>query len=86
MLLLSMMMVLQCRLNWQLAMVKELQWGQDNAVRSATIRTVNSVTSRLIIKLYPSEVNVESEITVGTQKMSQTTRIAILKMRYEWQQ
>ena len=49
------------RLKWQLAVVKELQRGHDNAVRSAVIRTVNGVTNRPIIKLYPLEVNVETE-------------------------
>jgi len=52
------------RLKWQLAVVKELQWGQDNAVRLATIQTVNGITSRPIVKLYPLEVNPESEVTV----------------------
>lgn len=45
------------RMRWQLAVVKELQQGQDNAVRSAIIRTSNGVTSRPIVKLYPLEVN-----------------------------
>ena len=49
------------RLKWQLAVVKELQRGHDNAVRSAVIRTVNGITNRPIIKLYPLEVNVETE-------------------------
>ena len=49
------------RLKWQLAVVKDLQRGNDNVVRSATIRTVNGVTSRPVVKLYPLEINVETE-------------------------
>ena len=49
------------RLKWQLAVVKELQRGQDNAVRSAIIRTANGVTSIPIVKLYPLEVNTAPE-------------------------
>ena len=47
------------RLKWQLAVVTDLQRGQDDAVRSAVIRTSNGVTTRPIVKLYPLEVNVE---------------------------
>jgi len=47
------------RLKWQLAVVTDLQRGQDDAVRSAIIRTSNGVTTRPIVKLYPLEVNVE---------------------------
>ena len=43
------------------AVVRDLQRGNDNVVRSATIRTVNGVTSRPIVKLYPLEINVETE-------------------------
>ena len=49
------------RLKWQLAVVKDLQRGNDNVVRSATIRTVNGVTSRPVVKLYPLKINVETE-------------------------
>ena len=48
------------RLKWRLAIVKELQRGQDGFVRSASIQTTNGVTSRPITKLYPLEMNVES--------------------------
>jgi len=58
------------RLKWQLAVVKELQRGQDNAVRSAIIRTVNGVTSRPIVKLYPLEVNAESETVRDSEDVS----------------
>ena len=50
------------RLKWQLAVVTDLQRGQDDAVRSAVIRTSNGVTTRPIVKLYPLEVNVEMNI------------------------
>ena len=46
------------RLKWRLAVVQELQRGNDDLVRSAIIRTANGVTNRPIAKLYPLEVNV----------------------------
>jgi len=51
------------RSKWQLAVVTDLQRGRDDAVRSATICTTNGITSRPIVKLYPLEVNAESELT-----------------------
>ena len=51
------------RLNWRLAIIKELQRGQDGFVRSASIQTTNGITSRPITKLYPLEINVESATT-----------------------
>ena len=45
------------RLKWNLAVVQELQRGNDSLVRSATIRTANGITNRPISKLYPLEVN-----------------------------
>ena len=45
------------RLKWHLAVVQELQRGNDSLVRSATIRTANGFTNRPISKLYPLEVN-----------------------------
>ena len=47
------------RNKWRLAIVKELQRGQDNLVRAAYIQTTTGVTSRPITKLYPLEINVE---------------------------
>ena len=41
------------------AVVTDLQREQDDAVRSAVIRTSNGVTTRPIVKLYLLEVNVE---------------------------
>ena len=46
------------RLKWRLAVVQELQRGNDNFVRSAVIRTDKGITNRPISKLYPLEVNV----------------------------
>ena len=45
-------------------MVKELQRGHDNAVRSPIIRTANGFTNRPIVKLYPLEVNIETDVPV----------------------
>ena len=42
---------------WPLAMVKKLNYGNDNNVRSAEIKTKTGVTNRPISKLYPLEVN-----------------------------
>jgi len=41
----------------RLAVVQELQRGNDGLVRSAIIRTDRGITNRPIIKLYPLEVN-----------------------------
>ena len=46
---------------WELAVVTDLQRGCDDAVRSATICTANG---KPIVKLYPLEVNAETELTV----------------------
>jgi len=51
------------RLKWLLAVVQELQRGNDNLVRSATIRTTNGVTNRPISKLYPLEVNAGTDMS-----------------------
>ena len=52
------------RLKWQLAVVKDLQRGKDDVIRSATICTVNGVTGRLIVKVYLLEINVEADQNV----------------------
>ena len=52
------------RLKWQLAVVKDLQRGKDDVIRSATICTVNGVTGRLIVKVYSLEINVETDQNV----------------------
>lgn len=51
------------RLKCRLAVVQELQCGNDNLVRSATIRTANGVTNRPISKLYPLEVNAGTDVS-----------------------
>ena len=58
------------RLKWHLAVVQELKRGNDNLVRSATIRTVNGLTNRPISKLYPLEVN--AGIDVSGEKSKDT--------------
>ena len=56
------------RLKWHLAVVQELKHGNDNLVRSATIRTVNGLTNRPISKLYPLEVNAGTDVSGGKSK------------------
>ena len=56
------------RLKWHLVVVQELQRGNDNLVRSATIRTVNGLTNRPISKLYPLEVNAGTDVSGGKSK------------------
>ena len=51
------------RLKWRLAVVQELQRGNNDLVRSAIIRTANGVTNRPISKLYPLEVNVGMNVS-----------------------
>lgn len=48
------------RINWNLAIVTELIYGNDGIVRSAKIRTANGCTNRPIVKLFPLEVNADS--------------------------
>ena len=45
------------RLKWRLAVIQELERGNDGFVRSAIICTDKDVTNRPISKLYPLEVN-----------------------------
>ncbi|XP_070562160.1 uncharacterized protein [Ptychodera flava] len=45
------------RINWELATVEKLNYGNDGIIRSAGIRTANGHTNRPIIKLYPLEIN-----------------------------
>ena len=47
------------------------QRGHDDAVRSATIRKTNGITSRPIVKLYTLEINAELELT--TQQSQKDT-------------
>ena len=56
------------RLKWRLAVVVQLQRGNDNLVRSATIRTANGVTNRPISKLYPLEANARTDMSGGKYK------------------
>ena len=58
------------RLKWHLAVVQELQRGNDNLVRSAIIRTANGVTNRPISKLYPLEVNVGTNVLRGEPQVA----------------
>ena len=51
------------RLKWHLAVVEELQRGNDELVRSAIIRTANGITNRPITKLYPLEVNAGMDVS-----------------------
>ena len=55
-------------MKWHLAVVQELKRGNDNLVRSATIRTVNGLTNRPISKLYPLEVNPRIYVSGGKSK------------------
>ncbi|XP_077867413.1 uncharacterized protein LOC144356574 [Saccoglossus kowalevskii] len=49
------------RIKWKLAMIEQLNTGNDGLVRSAYIRTATGKTSRPITKLYPLEVNYQLE-------------------------
>ena len=59
------------RLNWKLAVIKELVEGNDGLVRAANVRTKNGITSRPIAKLYPLEVS--SEISNNTPNQGSPT-------------
>ncbi|XP_074661849.1 uncharacterized protein LOC141914526 [Tubulanus polymorphus] len=47
------------RINWKLAIVTKLNYGNDGAVRSAEIRMGTTNTSRPINKLFPLEINTD---------------------------
>ena len=44
------------RINWNLAVVQKLQYGNDGLVRSAGVKTKYGLTNRPINKLYPLEI------------------------------
>ena len=48
------------RNTWPLGIVQELEPGGDGAVRAARIQTKGGVTTRPIIRLYPMEINCDS--------------------------
>ena len=47
------------RINWRLAVVRNLRMGGDGLVRAADIQTSTGRTNRPITKLYPLEVTTE---------------------------
>ena len=51
------------RINWRLAVIKDLIMGGDNLVRTAVIRTSTGETNRPITKLYPLEVRADMSST-----------------------
>ena len=44
------------RINWQLAVIKDVVRGSDGLIRAAYIRTKNGRTNRPIARLYPLDV------------------------------
>ena len=50
-----------------MAVVKELQQGNDKFVQSATIQTANGITNRPITKLYPLQVNAGMDVSTRGQ-------------------
>ncbi|XP_071133960.1 uncharacterized protein [Mytilus edulis] len=78
------------RINWQLAIIKELVFGQDGLIRSVMLRTKNGITSRPIKKLYPleistNEVNIcdtkEQDNDSNTRKDRKAKRVAVERIR-----
>jgi len=55
-----------------MAVIDDLIVGGDGLVRTATIRTSNSTTSRPITKLYPIELNETDEVTTTSGEMKQS--------------
>jgi hypothetical protein len=49
------------RVLWPLAVVTKFKFGNDGLVRSAEIRTKNGISNRPIAKLYPIEVQLNSD-------------------------
>ena len=61
-------------LMWKLAVVEDLIVGKDGLVQAAHIHMANHRTTRLIIKLYPLEVNPEVENCVDNSSESTSTK------------
>ncbi|XP_064619520.1 uncharacterized protein LOC135482967 [Lineus longissimus] len=47
------------RVNWKMAKIESLIYGQDGIARAAQIKTASGVTNRPIARLYPLEVTAE---------------------------
>ena len=52
------------RVLWPLAIVTKLRFGTDGLVRSAEIRTTTGISNRPIAKLYPIEVQLNSDRSI----------------------
>ena len=50
------------RLEWPLAKVIPLSQGNDGYIRSAQMKMQNGITPRPTVKLYPMEINAETEL------------------------
>ena len=53
------------RINWRLAVIRDLIMGGDGLVRAADIQTSTGRTNRLITKLYPLKVTANTETEVS---------------------
>jgi hypothetical protein len=53
------------RVDWSLARIVRLNYGNDKLVRSAEIRTKHGTTNRPIAKLYPLEVRAVEAVDTG---------------------
>ncbi|XP_063442133.1 uncharacterized protein LOC134722442 [Mytilus trossulus] len=70
------------RTTWKLGVIEELTYGNDNLVRSATVRTSNSKLNRPIVKLYPLEICESDSITTQTQRYQRRAKTdAVEKIR-----
>ncbi|VDI77079.1 Hypothetical predicted protein [Mytilus galloprovincialis] len=70
------------RTTWKLGVIEELTYGNDNLVRSATVRTSNSKLNRPIVKLYPLEICASDSIYTQTQRYPRRAKTdAVEKIR-----
>ena len=61
------------RINWRLAVIRDLITGGDGLVRAADIQTSTERTNRPVTKLYPLEVTADTGTEVPSNQIQDTT-------------
>jgi len=54
------------RVQWKLAMIKQVNKGVDGLIQSANVRTTTGRTNRSIARLYPLDVTTKEEMSKPT--------------------
>ena len=61
------------RIQWKLAIIEEINKGEDGFIRSANVKTSTGKTNRPITKLYPLEVKEAEQSTMDSTGETATT-------------